>query len=144
MFTFGWAAWYALASGSRTASTQTVKLPEAVLLGAAALLLAGAGVLAAALVGAGAELLGAADADALADGAGLEEAATGFFLELEQPAKATAATRIGSHTRRCIFTTHSVTGSLEIGGGMRAKVGRMTCTVNDGPSFSARRCRSVT
>src|SRR5450432_351189 len=116
MFTFGCAAWYALASGRRTASTQTVKLPEAVLLGAAALLAGGAGVLAAALVGAAAVLLGAAVGDALTDAAGLEEAAAGFFLELEQPANATAATRIGSNTRRCIFTTHSVTGSLEIGG----------------------------
>jgi hypothetical protein len=112
VFTFGCAAWYALATGRRAASTQTVRLPEAVLLAlgapeAGALLLVGAVL---ALVGA---VLGAVD-DELAAG-GVEEAVELFFFELEQPANATAATSIGSHTRRCIFTAHAFTGSVEKG-----------------------------
>src|SRR5665213_2439397 len=110
-FTFGCEAWYALASGSRTASTQTVKLPEAVLLGAGepetgAVL---AGVLLDAL------LAGADDALAVADDepAGELEAAVELCFELEQPANANAVTRTGSHRRRCIFTAHSFTGTVE-------------------------------
>jgi hypothetical protein len=86
-----------------------------VLLGEAGALPAGAG----ALEGAGADELGAADA--LADVAGLEDVDALFFLEEEQPANATAATRIGSNTRRCIFTTHSDTGSMEIGGNVEQR-----------------------
>jgi hypothetical protein len=112
VFTFGCAAWYALATGRRAASTQTVRLPDAVLLGAG-LAGADAGVLAAVVAGA---LAGAvlAEDDVLADGAELDGDAV-FFLELEQPANATAATKIGSHTRRCIFTAHAFTGSVEKG-----------------------------
>ena len=91
-------------------------MPEAVLVAAEALAgaLAGA-VLEAALLGVAAALLGAVDA--LAEVAGLEGGAEVFF-ELEQPANATAATRIGSKTRRCIFTTHSVKGLRENRGGI--------------------------
>jgi len=115
IFTFGCAAWYALASGSRTASTQTVRLPEAVLTAGAAELAGAAGVLAgAAGVLAGAEA-GAAVVLAAADGAGagVLEAAVVLFFELEQPANANAVTRTGSHRRRCIFTACSLTGSIK-------------------------------
>jgi hypothetical protein len=87
-------------------------LPEAVLLGTAdPLPETGAGLVAAVEEGAGAgDELPAVD-DALTDA---ELAVVGVLLfELEQPANATAATTIGSHTRRCIFTAHSVTGSME-------------------------------
>ena len=81
--------------------------------------LAGAVLLGAALDGAGADADELGAADALADVAGLEDAAVlSFFFEEEQPANATAATKIGSNTRRCIFTTHSVTGLRENRGGI--------------------------
>lgn len=83
-------------------------------------MLAGA-VLAAVLAGALEGAVLGADDDALADGAGVEELAAVFFLELEQPANATAATRTGSHTRRCIFTAHAFTGSMDKGLGDLSK-----------------------
>ncbi|HEY5201531.1 MAG TPA: hypothetical protein VIJ31_11565 [Acidothermaceae bacterium] len=92
-------------------------MPEAVLLGAAALLAgaggvllaAGAVLLGAALTGAGAELGAADDAPA----AGALEAGAEVCLELEQPANANAATTTGSQIRCCIFTACSLTGSIE-------------------------------
>jgi hypothetical protein len=93
-------------------------LPEAVLLATAGEALTGA---AAELLGAAAELVVAglagagaepdADDDALT--AGELGAAVELCFELEQPAKANAVTTTGSHTRRCIFTACSLTGSIE-------------------------------
>jgi hypothetical protein len=79
-------------------------LPDAVLVGAAALLTGAAGVLAgaaavllgAALTVAGAELGAVDDAPA----AGALEAGAEVCLELEQPANANAITTTGSQTRR--------------------------------------------